>query len=357
MKDSQVKIRFHSTLCDVNKQNDRVESVTAFDKSGFIKIEAKSFIDATGDGGMFAGAGCDFSLGSEPDVYDSLSQNGLDIRHNSNEKYCGGVGVLQPVSIFFTMGGVDYEKAAELNNKKLCFGDYGITLERFKKWKFANTCGFEIVDNNIPTPQGRVLVSRGTKSDIAVINMSRVVGINGADADSLNEGEIKAQLQLIAIVDFLQTFIPGFENSYLIQSGSSLGVRETRRLRGRYVLSGTEVIGCATFPDAVARGSYIIDIHDPKGKSSAIGGKIKGDFYEIPYGSLIPKEVENLLVCGRCISVDHIAHASTRIQGTCILTGQAAGTAAAISALDGIDLAKLSGADVRKALIEDSVNL
>ena len=265
---------------------------------------------------------------------------------------------MHPVSVFITMGGVDYEKASALNNKHLRFGDYGITRERFEKWEFANTCGFELSDDDsIPLPQGRVLVSRGTKNDVAVINMSRIIGINGADSDSLSEGEIKAQLQLIAIVDFLQSFIPGFEKSYLIQSGATLGIRETRRLRGKYILSGGEVISCKTFPDAIARGSYIIDLHDPKGKSSAIGGSIKGDFYEIPYGSLICEQADNLLVCGRCISVDHIAHASTRIQGTCILTGQAAGTAAALSVKSKTAPSLLDGTEVRKLLKEQGVNI
>ena len=114
-------------------------------------------------------------------------------------------------------------------------------------------------------------------------------------------------------------------------SSHTLGVRETRRLVGRYVLRGREAIECVPFPDTVAQGSYMIDIHDPQGKRKAIGGELKKPCYSIPYRCLLPRTVENLLVCGRCISVDHIAHASTRIQGTCILTGQAAGTAAAMA--------------------------
>lgn len=355
--DAGVEIRFHSTLCDVNTENGRITKIMVLEKSGFSEVSADVFIDATGDGDLFALAGCNFSLGSEAGVYSALSASGLDKRHDSTEKYEGAQGVMQPVSIFFTMGGVDYEKASALNNKHLRFGDYGITKEKFEKWEFANTCGFEISDDSVPTPQGRVLVSRGTKSDVAVINMSRVVGINGTDADSLNEGEIKAQLQLIAIVDFLQKFVPGFEKSYLIQSGATLGVRETRRLIGDYVLNGNDVITCQDFTDAVARGSYIIDLHDPKGKSSAVGGNIKGDFYEIPYRCLISNDIENILVCGRCISADHIAHASTRIQGTCILTGEAAGTAAAMSVKRDILPVKLNGEDVRKQLKANKVHI
>jgi len=354
-----VDIHFHTTLVSAECEDREVKSVAVFDKSGFCIIKAKSFIDATGDADLIAFSGAEYVLGSEKGVLDSLTENDLDKRHFSDEKYAGYSkdGVMQPVSIFFIMGGVDIDEARKLNNKKLCFGDLGITKEKFEAWKFAGTCGFEITDDRIPMPQGRVLISRGPREDMAVVNMSRVTGINGADADSLNEGEIKAQLQLIAIVDFLQTFIPGFEKSYLIQSANTLGVRETRRLKGRYVLSGNEAILCNPLEDRVARGSYIIDIHDPNGKSAAVGGRIKGDFYDIPYGCLVAKEYDNLLACGRCISVDHVAHASTRIQGTCIMTGQAAGTATAIALKENIKPADINVESLQKILIDDGVYL
>ncbi len=354
-----VQVRFHTTLVSADTDEKNVTSAVVLDKTGFCVIKAESFIDATGDADLIAFSGAEFSLGSEKGVLDSLTKNDMDKRHFSDEKYSGysSDGVMQPVSIFFIMGGVNIDEARKLNNKKLKFGDLGITRERFENWKFAGSCGFEITDERIPMPQGRVLISRGPREDMAVINMSRVTGINGADADSLNEGEIKAQLQLIAIVDFLQTFIPGFEKSYLIQSANTLGVRETRRLNGRYKLSGYEAILCEPKSDAVARGSYCIDIHDPNGKSAAVGGNIKGDFYDIPYGCLLAKEFDNLLACGRCISVDHVTHASTRIQGTCIMTGQAAGTACAMALKKGIKPANLNVEELKTQLIADGVYL
>ena len=137
--------------------------------------------------------------------------------------------------------------------------------------------------------------------------------------------------KVMYLVDFLKRFVPGFQKSFLVESGNTLGVRETRRLVGKYVLKGTDAIDCRHFDDDVACGSYMIDIHDPHGKRKAIGGEILGSCYGIPYRSLLPKTITNLLVCGRCISADHVAHASTRIQGTCCMTGQASGTAAALA--------------------------
>ena len=355
--DSGVDVRFHTTLVDVVTEGDKVRSVIALNKSGFCEIGATTFIDGTGDADLICGANASSVAGSEPGVFRSLVETDLAHRHFSDESYAGydHDGLMQPVSLFFIMGNVDVSKAMSFNNKLLKFGDLGITKEKFLAWKFANTPGFEVTDDRIPMPQGRILVSRGPRGDMAVMNMSRITGIDASQADGLNRGEIQAQLQLIAIVDFLQTFVPGFENSYYIQSASSLGVRETRRLVGRYILSGYEAIMATQSPDVVARGSYIIDIHDPNGKAMAIGGKIKGDFYDIPFGCLLAKEYDNLMACGRCISVDHIAHSSTRIQGTCIMTGQAAGTAAALALHKGMAVADLPVKELQERLRSDKV--
>ncbi len=328
-----VEIRFHSTLISVETENNEIKSCVACDKSGLTKIVAKTFIDASGDADLVALSGAEYALGSAAGDFDALVESGLNKSHFSENKFegYGHEGMMQPVSIFFLMGGVDVDKAYTLNNKDLKFGDLGITKERFMDWKFAGTCGFEITGDAIPMPQGRVLVTRSNREGVAVINMSRVVNINGSDSEDLNRGELLAQKQIIALVDFLKTFIPGFENAYYLQSGFTLGVRETRRLVGKTILRGIDAINCKEFPDVIARGSYIIDIHDPTGKARAIGGSIKGDCYDIPFGAVASKDISNLLACGRCISSDHIAHSSTRIQGTCVMTGQAVGTASAIA--------------------------
>lgn len=351
------KIHFHSTVISAETENSIIKSVIVADKSGLTKFTAKTFIDASGDADLVALSGAEYVLGSQEGDLDALIESGLNKSHFSENSFAGynHTGYMQPVSIFFLMGGVDVEKAYLLNNKDLKFGDLGITKERFEKWEFAGTCGFEITGDAIPMPQGRVLVTHSTRKDVAVINMSRVVNINGSDADDLDKGELLAQKQLIALVDFLKTFIPGFENSYYIQSGFTLGVRETRRMVGRYTLKGIEAINCKVFEDRVARGSYIIDIHDPTGKARAIGGEIKGDYYDIPYGSIVSKDFDNLLACGRCISADHVAHSSTRIQGTCILTGQASGTAAAMAAKENINAADVNVSALQENLRKDDM--
>ena len=332
--DSGVRILFHTSLIGVDTEDGRVKRLILSEKSTLSTLESEYFIDATGDGDLIFLSGDDYSLGSEPGVLSSLVEGGLDkVHYTGGREYQGyekSEKVLQPVSIFFTMGGVDYKTASSWNNRNLTYQDLGLTSEEFGKLPYANSCGFEQNDGGrLPLPQGRILVSRGVRDDMAVVNMSRVIGIDGSDADSLDRGEISAQIQVMNLVDFLKRFVAGFENAYLVESASTLGIRETRRLVGKYVLTGGDVIHCRRFDDAIARGSYMIDIHDPKGKSKAIGGELSGDYYEIPLRSLESAKFSNLYAAGRCISADHVAHSSTRIQGTCIMTGEAAGRDAA----------------------------
>jgi hypothetical protein len=357
--ESGVNIAFHTTLCDAEYDKDLVKSVILHDKSGYIRVLANNFIDATGDADLICLCSDNYVSGSEIGVFDQLSKEGLDHNHESKEQTdpYDRAGLMQPVSQFFIMRGVDMPLAMSYNNKRLHFGDLGITKERFEAWEFCGCEGFEIQQDCIPMPQSRILVSYGRHRDEAVVNMSRITKIDGSDGYSVSEGEIKTQLQVIALVDFLKTFVPGFENSYLVESSSHIGVRESRRLVGRYKLTGTDVINSVSFYDTICKAYYLIDIHDPKGRVGAIGDSIKNDYYEIPFRSLCSAKYNNLLAVGRCISVDHIANSATRIQGSCILTGQAAGTACAISKRSDKAACNIDTDELIKQLKENGVDI
>ena len=359
MVESHVQILFHTTLMEAIVEDDRIQSLLVLTKSGVEAVRGEYYIDASGDGDLMAKAGEEFVLGSEPGVFDELQKTGLDTVHfekKDTERYGAyqESGAMQPVSIMFSMGNVEAKLATPYINKTLTYQDLGLTREEFQKLPYAGTTGFEENGDYIPLPQGRILFFQSGRPGEVVVNMSRVTGVDATDAVSLNDAEVKAQLQVLYLVDFLKRFVPGFDNAYLVESGFTLGVRESRRLVGQYVLKGSDAIDCVRFEDTIACGSYIIDIHDPFGKRKAIGGQIKGNCYGIPYRSLLPKRLSNLLVCGRCISVDHVAHASTRIQGTCMLTGQAAGTAAALAKNS---FHTVNTTDLRTALMHDGVYL
>lgn len=361
MNEAGVKLLLHTTLTDVIRTSDSITKLILTTKAGLEGAQGKIFIDATGDGDLIARADEEYVLGSEPNVFDELVATGLDEVHfeEKNGSYKGyeQSGLMQPVSMMFTMGGADVNKCRHLCNKKLTFADLGIDSEEFKKLDYFGTNGFEENGDLIPMPQGRLHIVCAARRDQALVNMSRVINVDATDPVALSKAEEIAQVQMLYLVDFIIRFVPGFENAYLINSSSTLGVRETRRLVGKYVLKGREAIECVPFEDTVAHGSYMIDIHDPSGRQKAVGGELKGDCYYIPYRCLLPKNTNNLLVCGRCISVDHVAHASTRIQGTCMLTGQAVGTAASLALKSSVSPNTVKIKELRQELIDDGVYL
>lgn len=361
--ESHVDILFHATFLRPVMEGDRITYVLIATKSGIEAVAGDMFVDATGDGDLFARAGEEYCVGSEANSFSLLRRNGMDRMHFEKEEdiiadCLQNKGGVQPVSIMFTMGNVDFSKnPIQYNNKILTYEDLGIDREEFRKLPYFGTEGFEENGNLIPMPQGRILLTYIGRANEMLVNMSRIIGVDATDAVELTKAEVKAQMQVMYLVDFLKRYVPGFEDSYLVESGDTLGVRESRRLVGRYILNGDDAINCRHFVDDVACGSYMIDIHDPYGKRKAIGGDINGACYGIPYRSLTPKRVENLLVCGRCISVDHVAHASTRIQGTCTMTGQAAGTAAALALVDHTTVQKLDAGRITRQLQKDGIYL
>jgi len=356
-----IEVLFHTTLFKVNTKDKQINEVYCVNKSGVIRIEAKAFVDASGDGDLFYLAGDEYFYGTEEDSLQELQSKGLDHMHfeegneEGNIKEYKDAKAVQPVSCMFTMGNVDIGKGKALCNRLLKYEDLNITKEEFQKLPYAGTPGFEENGDLIPLPQGRLLFYTGTRKNEAIVNMSRVIHVNTVDAEETSKAQMIAQMQVFYLADFLKKYVPGFENSYLVGCATTLGIRESRRLIGMETLSGTRAFDCICTDQDIAYGSYMIDIHDPSGKRKAIGGYLSGDCYGIPYGTIASRNFENLLVAGRCISADHVAHASTRIQGTCIQTGQAAGTAASMLIDEKCSVQNLSVSTLRETLKKDGM--
>jgi hypothetical protein len=159
------------------------------------------------------------------------------------------------------------------------------------------------------------------------------------------------------IVEFIKKEVPGFERAELSHSAAQVGVRESRRIVGRYTMTKEDALEARKHPDAIARGSYPIDIHSPEGEGTVILNVPEGESYDIPYRCLVPRDVDNLLVAGRPISTTHEAHASTRIMPICFATGQAAGTAAAMCVRARCSPSELDPQALRQRLIAQGANL
>jgi hypothetical protein len=183
------------------------------------------------------------------------------------------------------------------------------------------------------------------------VNTTRVHDIDATNPDDLSRAEIESRRQAVELMRFFRTHCPGLENVRLLNTGTQVGVRETRHVLGDYVLTGDDVLQGRRFPDAIARCAYPVDIHDPVGTRGRLEGLAQGNFYDIPYRCLVPRNVDNLLVAGRPISADHEAAASARVIPPCYATGQAAGTAAALAVNQGVSPREVEVEALRRLLV------
>jgi hypothetical protein len=189
------------------------------------------------------------------------------------------------------------------------------------------------------------------------VNSTRVTRVLGIDVWDLSYAESESRRQMSQLVQFFQKYVPGFEHSYAVQSGVNVGVRETRRIIGEYRLTADDLLGARKFPDAIARGSYPVDIHNPTGKGTILKRIPVDDAYDIPLRALFPLGLERVIVAGRCISGTHEAHSSYRVMPICMATGQAAGVCAALAASRNSLPRSVAAREVQQELIRQGANL
>ena len=256
------------------------EGVVFETKSGPLVIRAQTIVDCTGDGDVAAAAGARFDVGRDEDQ------------------------LVQPMTLMFSMAGFD----------RLPFAAY--VREHPDQWRGVLGL-WDLVREaekagELELPREDVLFFATPQEGEVSVNSTRVGGVLGTDAWQLTKAEWIARRQMRQIARFLRNCVPGFAGSYVAQSGATIGVRETRRVAGEYQLTAEDVLACRQFQDAIARGSYPIDIHDPRGKGTVLRRLPAGGAYDIPLRCLIPEQVERILLAGRCISGTHEAHSSYR---------------------------------------------
>jgi hypothetical protein len=294
---------------------DCLKGIAVESKAGREAIMARVVIDCTGDADVAYRAGVPCEKGNEN-------------------------GGMQPPTLMFSLGDVDTEKlrlsiAAEPRTYLTDF----IPAEYFGQNRQYILVGMRNLmqkakDDGLLLPTDRTIVITGLKKEEAWINMTRVNGVDGTDPASLTEGEFVSRKQINAIFDYLVRYVPGFEHARMLRTAPFLGIRETRRIQGRYVMTREDILSCARFDDAIAVASYPLDIHHPSGGDCTL--EWSGDCYDIPYRSLVPLKVQNLLVAGRSISTTHEAMSAIRVMAPCMAMGEAAGRAAKIAVRDGV---------------------
>ncbi|MFL6648912.1 MAG: FAD-dependent oxidoreductase [Sulfurifustaceae bacterium] len=277
-----------------------VQGVVFETKSGPIVVRARVVVDCTGDGDLAARAGAPFDVGRPDD------------------------GLVQPMTLMFRM--VEFEREA--------FAQY--VHQHPDQWRGVHGL-WDLIQRaaragELDLPREDILFFATPHSHEVSVNSTRVTGALGTSVWDLTYAEWQARRQMRQIVAFLRRYVPGFERAYLAQSGTSIGVRETRRIRGDYQLTGADVLAARKFDDVIARCTYPIDIHNPRGSGTILKRVPPGEAYDIPLRCLLPQRVEGLLIAGRCISGTHEAHSSYRVMPVAMAMGQAAGVCAALAA-------------------------
>lgn len=194
---------------------------------------------------------------------------------------------------------------------------------------------------HLPFPAGHVLLYRSTLPGVVTCNMTNCIDIDGTDPADMTKATLICRRQMEAIVPFLREHVPGFENCWLMSSASVLGVRETRHFLGESTITKEDILNARVFDDwAVTRAHFNFDVHNLSGNGLDETGAQKhfhqAKGYTIPYGCLVPKKVENLLLAGRDICGTHMAHSNYRVMPICANMGQAAGVAASLCVKHGV---------------------
>ena len=306
--EANINLLFHAYISGVERRDEHIASIMVATKSGEMKIEANYFIDATGDAQLAYLAKCPTVLGREPDH------------------------LCQPMTLCFRVGNVDVEK-------------FYASRERLKIAHAQSLAAGELIN-----PRENILVFKTPIHNVLHFNTTRVVRRNPTSPEEVTEAEVLARKQVYEIYDFMKKHADGLENSFLMMTAAEIGVRESRMIVGDYVLTEQDCKNCVKFEDAIAACNYDIDIHNPEGTGTSHYYFPAGEYYTIPYRSLIPMGVSNMLVAGRCISSDHGAQASYRIMPVVCCIGEAAGAAIGLAVKNNFSVREVNTAELQRSL-------
>ncbi len=313
LADHGVTVLLHTFVQGIDLQNGVLQAARVTGKSGAFTLRAKIFVDSTGDGDVAALAGCTVETGRSED------------------------GLCQPMTLCFRVAGVEADT-------QTFPGIHRLRDEIDPLYKAAKARG------EIANPREDVLIFPTLHPGVLHFNTTRIIHHSALSAASLSDAEQLARKQVVEMIAFLKANIPAFQNAYLQKMAAHIGVRESRRVIGQYVLTAEEILAGAKFSDGIARSVYPVDIHNPAGTGTVLKHLPEGVYYEVPFRCLIPQGASNLLIGSRCISSTHETHSSLRVMPVVAGIGEAAGIAAAWCAQRGLRADQVDGAAVRAAI-------
>ncbi len=320
LREAGVELLLYTFVCDVLMDESSVVGVITESKSGRRAWRGAVVIDGTGDGDVAYLAGAAYFKGRESD------------------------GKMQPATLMFRVGGVDMSRAVFPPS-------FETTVETAKGELQA------LAKEHLPFPAGHVLLYSSPIPGVVTCNMTNCIDIDGTKAEDLTRAETVCRSQMAPITAFLRAYVPGYEKCYILSAASLIGIRETRHFIGMKQLTESDIAAARQFEDAVVRGAWFnFDVHNLTGASLDKTGVQKHfkqqNGYTIPYGCMVPKKVDGLLLTGRNISGTHMAHSSFRAMPICVGIGEACGAAAAIAAQKHTKPRRVLPAEIRKRIFQ-----
>ncbi len=321
----KIDVFLQTPIVDGIVEDMSLKGLMVMTKEGMRIIEGKVTVDATGDGDVAHFAGAPVEKGRED-------------------------GLMQPVTLEFTLEGVDESRAIT------CIGD--VDDVKLNGERFLDYCARCAKQGLLPKNLAAVRLHPTIRPGQRQVNTTQYNGADATRVQDLFAAEVELRRQIEILVKFFRENLPGYEKCWCMASGDTLGVRETRRVQGEYVITAKELAAGKRFWDVVVhKAEFIVDIHNPAGAGQA-EDKIQYVVpYDLPYRCFVPLKVENLLTAGRCISGTHRAHASYRVMSICMAMGEAAGTAAALCIKEGCTPRSLEVKKLQDVLTEKGVDL
>ena len=338
-----VKILYYHFISDVITENGVVKGIVTVSKSGTYVIEGKEFIDCTGDGDVSVLAGATYSKGN-PET-----------------------GKCQPISLRYTVGGVDQKafgefmlehskqngvtKAASFDGEKVY-----TAVTNTDDWVFSDLF-IEAVAKGDLIPEDKaywqVFAVPGRPDTLAFNNPEFFEDVDGTDSAHLTRAQLEGKERIYRQLRFYKKYFKGFENAYISEIAPMVGIRESRNIDTKYILTGEDLLSRKKFADYICQSNYPIDVHGVQLKCNTIAAPVNDGmpWYDIPFGSLVVKDFSNLFVAGRCVGCEFVAEASLRIQPCCRATGEAAGIGASIALGRGTSSYDVDGVEVRGIMI------
>jgi hypothetical protein len=325
LNEAGVMWQLYTFATDVIMDGETIKGVITESKSGRQAVLGRIIVDASGDGDIAEKAGVPYTKGREED------------------------GKMQPMTLMFKVGGVDTDRVVRFVGG---FEDTYDTPEGDIQ---------SLAREHLPFPAGHLLIYRSTLPGVVSCNMTNSINVDGTKAEDLTRADYECRRQLNPIVDFLRTYVAGFEVCYVISAAAQIGVRETRHFAGVATVTEEDIMAARVFEDwVVPKVHFNFDVHNLSGAGLDETGVQKyfsqPNHYTLPYGCFVPQKVENLYLAGRNISGTHKAHSNFRVMPICVLMGQAVGNAAALCVQQAVAPRDLDVRALQEILISQGVN-